>query len=297
MSFCSVIKNELADIKVSSCCKMPLIYGFLLFSRSFSIKRICMQTENEKTAKTYASLLREVYGADVKISCGGTKVKTYRAEVVNEADRLKILASVDFGIYDGLINEEAFLRECCKASFVRGAFMACGHLTDPNKSYRVDFSVKEEKLAKELVEFMAHYDIAARISSRAGAYTVYIKKSETVINLLTLMGASSRSLELIETTIIKGLKNNMNRASNCDNANINKTVEASFAQRKAIKYLMDKGILESLPDELISAAKLRMENPELSLKQLCKESNEPITVSGLNHRLRRIMDIYKDKIS
>ena len=295
MSFCSTIKNELSDIKVSSCCKMPLIYGFLLFSRSFSFKKICMQTENEKTAKLYAKLLSEVYSADVKIEKGGKTVETFRAQVINDGDILRILASVDFGIYENLINEDAFLRECCKASFIRGAFLACGHLADPNKCYRVDFYVKDEKLAQELVSFLSHYEIEARISIRAGAFNVYIKKSETVINLLTLIGASARSLELIETTIIKSVKNNMNRASNCDNANINKTVEASLKQRNAIRYLEQKNMLETLPSELVAAAKLRMEYPELSLKQLCKESDEPITVSGLNHRLKRIMDIYNEK--
>ncbi|MBQ1962207.1 MAG: DNA-binding protein WhiA, partial [Clostridia bacterium] len=125
-------------------------------------------------------------------------------------------------------------------------------------------------------------------------YVVYIRRSEMITNLLTLMGLSDRSLQLIETTIVKSVKNNINRARNCDNANISKTVEASIKQRKAIEFLEKTGRLEVLPEQLFSAARLRMENPEASLNELCKLSNEPITVSGLNHRLQRIIEIYEE---
>ena len=111
------------------------------------------------------------------------------------------------------------------------------------------------------------------------------------------MGASMRSLELIETTIIKEANNKTNRMFNCDGANIKKTIEASIKQRTAIEYFAERKMLDSLPPELISAAKLRMEYPESSLKDLCKLSPETITVSGLNHRLKKIIEIYEDTIS
>lgn len=293
MSFSSDIKNELAAIRLNNCCKLPLIYGFLLFSRAFSAKRICMQTENERSALCYAKLLKEVYGADVKITSGGGVRPTYKAEVVSEADRLCILASVDFGVYEGQINREWMEKECCFASFIRGAFLACGHLSDPENSYRADFTVRDEARARELIELLGENYITARLSSRGKGYVVYIKRSEEITNLLTVMGASSRSLELIETTIIKSVKNNMNRARNCDSGNIGRTVEASINQRKAIDFLIKHEMLESLPPELYSAARLRLDNPEASLKELCSLSPDPITVSGLNHRLRRILDIYE----
>ncbi len=292
MSFCSDIKNELADIRVSRCCCLPITYGLLLFSRSFTVKRICMQTENEKTAHFYADMISKVYDVETVTHSGGGSRVTWRAEVPSEADRLRILASVDFGIYDGAINWDMFSKECCAASFVRGAFLACGHLTDPEKEYRVDFPVKNLKLAEELVALLEKNYITARISTRGNGHVVYIKRSEMVVNLLTLMGASQRSLEFIETTMIKDLKNNMNRARNCDSGNISRTVEASITQRKAIEALIAADRLESLPPELYGAAMLRLNNPEASLKELCRLSPEPITVSGLNHRLRRIMDIY-----
>ena len=176
MSFCTDIKNELADIKTKDCCKTALIYGFALFGRSFNSKRICLQTENEKTAKFYARLLSSVYDVDVDIRRGGGKCPTFIAEVNSEFDRLKILASVDFGIYDGGIYRENFYRECCEKSFVRGAFLACGHLSDPDKSYRVDFYIKNEQPAKEFMELLSEHLIESHISKCGNGFRVYTEK-------------------------------------------------------------------------------------------------------------------------
>lgn len=293
MSFCSELKTELSTIRPSNCCKTSLAYGFLLFSRSFSIKKISMQTENEKTARLYASLIEDIYGVNVKFSEAAGDKKYHTACVQDESDRLRVLASVDFGVYEGKINKEAFRRDCCAAAFIRGAFLACGHISDPDVSYRVDFPVKELGLAEEFKALLAEHYITANISTRGKGYVVYIKRSEMITNLLTVMGASVRSLELIETTIIKSVKNNMNRARNCDSANISKTVEASIKQRKAIEYLKKRGLLGSLSQELQYAAKLRLDNPDMTLKELCKISSQPITASGLNHRFRKIIEVYE----
>ena len=297
MSFCSDIKTELSEIRVSHCCMQALTYGLLLFSRSFTAKKISMQSENLAVTKLYALMIRKSYDAQVDITEGSSKNTTYRAEVSDEIDRLKILASVDYGMIEGKISHEFFNRACCEAAFVRGAFLSCGQMSDPEKSYRVDFSVKSEALAYELRDILARHEVKANISTRGKGFVVYIKRSEMIINLLALMGASMRSLELIETTIIKEANNKTNRMFNCDGANIKKTIEASIKQRTAIEYLIKREMLSSLPDELIAAANLRMQYPESSLKDLCKNSPDAITVSGLNHRLKKIIEIYEDIIS
>lgn len=294
MSFCSDIKTELSAIRVSRCCMQALTYGLLLFGRAFKPQKISMQSENEAVTRLYATMIQKSYDVSVKVNKGESKNVTYRAEVTDEIDRLKILASVDFGMVEGKISHEFFNRACCEAAFVRGAFLSCGQMSDPEKSYRVDFPVKSEALATELRDILLRHEVSANISTRGSGYVVYIKRSEMIINLLALMGASVRSLELIETTIIKEANNKTNRIFNCDGANINKTIEASFKQRTAIEYLIKREMLSSLPEELISAANLRMEYPESSLKELCKNSPEPITVSGLNHRLKKIIEIYED---
>ncbi len=297
MSFCSDIKTELSGIRVSRCCVQALAYGLLLFGRAFKPQKISMQSENQAVTALYASMIKKIYDADVQIVKGNSKNITYRAEVVDEIDRLKILASVDYGMVEGKISHEFFNRACCEAAFVRGAFLSCGQMSDPQKSYRVDFPVKSEALARELQDILARHEVAANISTRGNGFVVYIKRSEMIINLLALMGASTRSFELIETTIMKEANNKTNRVFNCDSANINKTIEASIKQRTAIEYLIAHEILSSLPKELIVVANLRMQYPESSLKELCKNSPEPITVSGLNHRLKKITEIYENLTS
>ncbi len=294
MSFCADIKNELADIKLKGCCKTALIYGFALFAKSFSAKRICIQTENEKVAKAYRNLLSSVYGVEVNLKKGGVKTPTYIAEVLSESDRLIVLASVDFGIGENVINTDVFYRECCVSSFVRGVFLSCGHLTNPDKGYRVDFYIKNEQLAKDFSELLTSRQISNHLGKVNGGYRVYIKQNEMIVNLLAFMGASALSLQFIEASVIKSVKNKMNRARNCDDANISRTVEASLKQRTAIEYLEKKGRLEALPEKLYSVAVLRKENPELSLKELAKVSPFAITPSGLNHRLNKILEIYEE---
>ncbi len=294
MSFCFGIKNELADIRPPKRCKGPLIYGLLLFGRSFSYKKIAIQSNNLQMVEYYKRMLKEVYGIEANLYTGGSKTPTYRAVVENSADRLRILASMDYGVYEGPINFELLSDTACESAFIRGAFLSCGNISDPEKEYRADFSVKDEALAQELKRLLEKHFVTASVSKRGNGYVVYIKRSEMLINLLTVMGLSDRSLELIETTIVKGVKNNINRVRNCEDANISKTVEASINQRKAIEYLKKRGALDALSEELQLAANLRLDNPEASLKELCKLSKEPITVSGLNHRLRRIIDIYKE---
>lgn len=294
MSFCQTVKNDLIAVRSANCCKPALLYGFMLFGRSFSIKRISIQTANENIAKYYSELIHSLYGINVKITRGGTKVPTYKAEITSEADRLKILASVDFGVEENLFDAVIFERECCLQSFVRGIFLACGNINNPEKEYRAEFNVKSEKAADELLEKLAENGIKMRKVARGSGFLLYTKDSSTIEDLLTFMGCGKKALELIDTKIEKSFKNNVNRAKNCDDANISKTVEASIRQRTAIEYLIKTEKLESLPEELCYVAKLRLENPDATLKELSKISSEPLTVSGLNHRLSKLISIYNE---
>lgn len=294
MSFCADIKNELAGIRPPKRCKLPLLYGFLLFGRSFSYRRICLQTGNRAAAEYYVRLLREVCHVEATLTAGGGVRPTFRAEVPSDTDRLKILACFDCGMHEGAFNRELLSEHRDSAAFIRGAFLACGNLSDPERGYRADFAVRTEETARALIGLLEENGVSAHLSRRAAGFIVYVSSSEMVINLLTLLGVTERSLALIETTILKSVKNNMNRARNCDNANISKTVEASIAQRTAIDYLERTGRLQTLDAPLYAAAMLRRENPEASLHELCRLSPEPITASGLNHRLHRILEIYDE---
>ena len=293
MSFCKEVKNELINIRPSACCKPSYIYGFMLFGRSFSVKKISLQTNNENVAKEYADIIRYNYKAQVDITVGGNVRPTYKAEVTSEADRLKILAMIDFGISETVIDRSLFVRDCCLPSFIRGAFLACGNINDPQKEYRAEFSVKNENLADDFNLLLAEVGIVMKKTARGKATVLYTKDSGMIEDLLTIMGDTVRTLDMMDTKIMKSVKNNINRARNCDNANISKTVEASIKQRMAIEFFEKNDRLYSLPQELLEVALLRKENPQATLKELCKISPTPISLSGMNHRLKRIMEIYE----
>ncbi len=294
MSFCSKVKNELLNIRPLGCCKPSYAYGFMLFGRSFSIKKIVLQTGSENVAKGFYDAVFSAYRIKPEISVGGNIRPTYKAEISSEGDRLKILASMDFGVTEQSVNRELFIRDCCPIAFIRGAFLACGNINDPDKEYRAEFNIKNEPLADEFLNLLGEYGINMKKSVRKNGVQLYTKDSTVIEDLLTLIGAGRLTLDIIDTKIMKSVKNNINRARNCDNANISKTVEASIKQRTAIDFLERADRLYSLPQELLDAALLRKNNPEATLKELCRISPSPLTVSGLNHRLSKIISIYEE---
>ena len=247
-------------------------------------------------AKGYCHAVFDSYRITPEISVGGSTRPTFVAEVKSEADRLKILAQNDFGMSDSFIDDSLFLRECCFAAFIRGVFLACGNINDPSKEYRLEFNVKKETLALELQAHLLTAGINLKSTKNGKGLKLYTKDSAVIEDLLTLMGAQKHSLMIMDTKIMKSVKNNINRARNCDSANISKTVEASIKQRTAIEYLKKTDRLESLPHELLAVATLRLQNPDATLKELCKISPEPLTLSGLNHRLNKIIEIYENII-
>ncbi len=296
MSFCSDVKDELLGLRLSGCCKSAYSYGFMLFGRSFSIKRICIQTGSEAVAIGYCDAVFKSFGIHPEITVGGSKRPTYIAEVKSEGDRLKILAENDFGMSETVIDESLFYRDCCFAAFIRGAFLACGNINDPQKEYRLEFNIKTEVLGLELQARLSQGGINLKSTKSGKGLKLYTKDSAVIEDLLTLMGDSKHTLSIMDTKIMKSVKNNINRARNCDSANISKTVEASIKQRTAIEFLQKQDRLESLPQELLSAANLRLLNPDATLKELCKISSEALTPSGLNHRFEKIIEIYEKMI-
>lgn len=296
MSFCSGVKDELLKIRPSSCCKSAYAYGFMLFGRSFSFKRICLQTANQNVAQGYCDTLKSLYGVKPTIKSGGNSRPTFVVQVESEGDRLKILAAKDFGMAETVIDDSDFHRECCFAAFVRGAFLACGNINDPQKEYRIEFNIKEERVALELQALLLQNGILLKSAKRGKGLVLYTKESGVIEDLLALMGASRHTMDVMDTKIMKSVKNNINRVRNCDSANISKTVEASIKQRAAIDFFQQTDRLQSLPEELLEAAELRKNNPDATLKELCKLSPHPLTISGLNHRFRRLIALYEEEI-
>lgn len=296
MSFTSDIKSELCKIETPTCCKISECYGILLFGRAFSKESISLATENEEVVERLSYLLRHCYSVQPDISGGGNKRDFFTVSVGNEKKREEILNSLGyFGFKDGddIIKHQNIEEACCKSSFLRGAFLACGAVSDPNKEYHAEFPVKSPQLGIELFQLLYKVGLKPKMSVRHKNTIVYFKESENIEDLLTTIQATNHTLELAGIKVYKDMRNHFNRVSNCEMANISKTVNAAVAQNQAIEKLEQSGELAKLSDELKAAAELRRKNPEASLKELCEIAGGGITRSGLNHRLSRLVTLAK----
>lgn len=297
MSFTSDVKSELCKIKTPTCCKISECYGILLFGRVFSVDSIILTTENEEVVDRVTMLLRQCYSLQPSISGGGTKKDFFTVSVPRRSDREAILTSL--GYYgapkgDYRIKRQNIEEDCCKNSFLRGAFLACGIISDPQKDYHAEFPVYKDGLAEELFGLLEEIGLSPKITKRGKNNVIYFKESEHIEDLLTTMQATNHTLELAGIKVYKDMRNHYNRLNNCETANISKTVNAAVIQNNAIIALEQAGMLERLSDELKLAALLRKNNPEATLKELCELEGGSITKSGLNHRLNRLITLAKN---
>ena len=297
MSFTSDIKSELCKIKTPTCCKISECYGILLFGRAFSYDSISLATENEEVVDRLTMLLRQCYSVQPTISGGGGKRDFFVVSVPEKSQRESILNSLGyygFQTGDSIIKHQNIEDECCKSSFIRGAFLACGAVSNPKKDYHAEFPIYKDRLADEFYDLLCDVGLSPRITNRGKNKIIYFKESENIEDLLTTIQAVSHTLELAGIKVYKDISNRANRLSNCEMANLSKTVNAAVSQMQAIDTLRKKGEFERLSNELKAAAQLREKNPEASLNELCEIAGASITKSGLNHRLNRLIQIAKN---
>jgi hypothetical protein len=295
LSFASDTKNGLCGIKLKQCCAKAECYGIFLFGRSFSQKAVSFITESRPAADRAARLAAEAAGAVMDIrprSTGGQFV----VSALKERDVSAILSAM------GHTGNEVHLRinygnienDCCRNAFLRGVFLSCGTVTAPSKDYHLEYVVPHMNLAKDLAAFISGiYELALepKVTKRKGAYVVYVKGGSRVADMLAFVGAGKSAMEIIQAKMFKELRNDVNRKTNFETANLDKTVSASARQRKAIKKIMDSDGLDSLPEQLCRLASLRYDNPELSLRELGEMLDPPLSRSGVNHRLEKIVMI------
>lgn len=291
MSFSSSVKKELCAIEfLPSCCLHAQAYGLVLFAH-FSAFDISITTENEDTAALYAQALAEECGVTVtQDECEGVKKTFY---VAGTANKNKVLDCFGHGASDIAlrINRSNLSEDCCVGSFLRGAFMACGTVTDPNKTYHLEFVIAHKKLCTDLLSLLQEQDLNPKYVQRKGYHVIYFKESENIEDLLTMMGATESSLQLMGVKMQKDVINRVNRRVNFEMSNINKTIDAAARQAAAIEKIDATVGISSLPENLQEVARLRLENPEISLTELGKMLKEPISRSGLNHRLSRLVSM------
>lgn len=294
MSFSSDIKNELAALSNETvCCDAAQAYSMAEFGHAFSAGAVSLQTENEAAADCYASLLETVCGVVPERSVCGTGLYTV---TVPEESRERVLGRFGHNGKEVTLRINRAMLDCegCPAAFLRGAFLACGVVTNPQVEYHLEFSVPYLNLSRDLIALLGEMGLHARMVQRKGNYVVYFKESEQIEDCLTMMGAIGASLELMNVKMIKNIRNNVNRAANCESANLDKTVAAAVVQTEAVLKIEQRMGLDALPEELRALCRLRLDNPDFSLRELGEQLDPPISRSGVNHRLRRIMEIAED---
>ena len=309
MSFSADTKNELAHVEPEKkCCMLAEIAGFIRMCGSIRLAgggkfEIVTATEHPAVARHYKKMLKEYFGIDAELAVGQgsglIKGRSYllsigpenlSEQILRETGILMVKEGMNYisdGIYDGLIRTK-----CCRKACLRGIFLASGTITDPEKSYHLEFSCSSQILAGDVKKLINSFvDLHAKVSARKKNYAVYVKEAEQIIDILAIMGAHSQIFAFEDVRITKEIRNKANRINNCDNANIDKTLKAAEKQLSWIHKIQETKGLAFLPDKLREVAVLRLENPEATLQELADMMDPPMKKSGLNNRFRKIEEL------
>lgn len=300
MTYSSMAKSELCRIRPeSACCQLAEAYGLLLYAKLLSDGHNSYSTDNSAIAHLIGETAASVCGvyADVltlpkhKSSAGNTVSSGNRFAVrIPNAEQKKLMCAA-FAGGNGSILE----KECCINAFLRGAFLVCGTVTDPMKDYHMEFLAGSERRGDILAGAMERVGIRAHRLNRNERCVVYVKDVDGIMELMTRMGAPYAAGHVAQTRVVRDCRNNANRRVNCDQANIDRTLSASEQQCAAIRKLIEGRGLEAIPQELREIAALRLENPDMSLRELSESLSEPISRSGVNHRLKKLMEMAEEK--
>ncbi len=296
MSFSSDAKAELCrDFIHKKCCALAEAAGVLLFCNSVSPEQIKIVTESESFADRLPKLFRKAFHLDFDAVLNGGK---YSFLLTDRAKIAAIFEHIGYSPAESItlhVNYGLLEQDCCRASFLRGAFLTGGSVTDPEKRYHLELATNHHKAARETESLLIEQGFPPKSTLRNGSAVLYYKQSETIEDFLAWLGAPIASMGVMEAKIEKDMKNKINRIVNCDNANTSKVVEAAQTQIAAIRGLREKGKLDKLPDKLKETAELRELNPEANLAELADLFDPPITKSALNHRLRKLCELAADE--
>lgn len=281
MSFSSKVKDELINIYGNARhCQIAELAAIVHFAGKNSIQArgIDIPVENEYACRKGFTLLKKTYNIN---SIEKSVIEALKIRI-GEAGQFLLREPID----NRLINSA-----CCKSSFLRGAFLCVGSLSDPNKGYHLEFVCDDEKQASQLIEILRSFDIEAHGIIRKKYHVVYIKEGEAIVDFLGIIGAHISLMDLENLRILKEISNGINRRVNCEAANIAKTVSAASKQVEDIIFIRDFYGLNRLPDKLREIAEVRLENPDATLKELGELLDPPVGKSGVNHRLRNLSEL------
>lgn len=314
MSFSSQTKGELARVvPTKKCCMLAEITGFLRVAGGLRLVgggkfTIVASTENPAIARHYKTLIREYFGSNAGIEVGNSQVPgkargSYRyryslvirpdeksLQILRETGMILIKEGNDFlsdGIYQPITRNK-----CCKKAYLRGLFLGVGTMSDPRKSYHLEFVLNSSQVAQDLKRLIGSFvDLSAGLIERGEEHVVYMKRAEYISDMLGIMGANEAMLEFENIRIGRGLRREVNRISNCDNANVDRTLSAAEQQIKYIELIDAKLGLDNLDPVLRETAQLRLELPGASLTDIGEALRPPIKKPGVSKRFAKLKEI------
>ncbi len=305
MSFSSSVKEELSrQLSPARHCQIAEIAAIISLCGRIRISehdRFCIKihTENSAVARKYFTLLKKTFNINTDVSIRqGMRVRTSRTYTVGirrHEDALRVLRASKLLDQHGEAPEDLFpasnvviQQNCCRRAFIRGAFLAAGSISDPERFYHFEIACATEGKAVQLQGLIRSFGLDARIIQRKKYHVVYIKEGSQIVDILNVMEAPVSLMELENIRILKEMRGSVNRQVNCETANINKTVSAAVRQVEDITLIRDRTGFEGLPENLRQIARLRLARPEATLKELGEALDPPVGKSGVNHRLRRL---------
>ncbi len=290
MSFAFDAKTELCAIPVEKeCCKKALILGILTFAGIKNGNNIKFSTENPSVKALMESLAKDIYNAEISV----TESKRNRSDlyVMDIKNCTEMLADLGIDTMAMHINHALIKRDCCKRCFIRGAFLGSGSVTDPDKSYHMEISTRHLTLKEEFPRLLMKFGIKLKTTQRSGCHIFYLKGSEKIQDMLTLMGANKTTLKFIDIKITREVRNDINRRQNCEFANMDKTVNAASEQKAAIDKINTTIGIDLLPPDLEALAWARLENMEASMRELGDMMDPPLNKSAVNRRMKKLIEI------
>ena len=305
MSFSSRVKDELStQISNARHCKIAEISAIISMCGRIQISvndkyMVKIHTENIAVARKYFTLLKKTFNIKTEISIRQNSY--YTVIVKHHEDAVRVLQATKLMNQYGEIGEQmsitdniVIMQDCCKRAFIRGAFLATGSISDPQKFYHFEIVCTNRQKATQLCKIIQNFQIDAKIVERKKHFVVYIKEGSGIVDILNVMEAHVALMDLENVRIVKEMRNSVNRKVNCETANLNKTVSAAVKQIEDIKFIRDTVGLSSLSEVLEDMAVVRLANPEASLKELGTLLTPSVGKSGVNHRLRKICEIADD---
>lgn len=308
MSFSSKVKEELSrQLSPARHCQIAEIAAIISLCGKVQIDendhfRIKISTENEAVARKYFTLLEKTFKIKTDIVIRQNvylrRSKSYHVTVSENQDARRVLMAAKLLDSDGQVEEvlsvvknRLIQNTCCRRAFIRGAFLAAGSISDPERFYHYEIACPSEAKAVQIRDVIATFGIDARIVVRKKYHVVYVKEGSQIVEILNVMEAPQALMELENIRIVKEMRGSVNRQVNCETANINKTVSAAVKQLEDITYVRDTVGFERLPESLAEIARARLAKPDATLKELGESLDPPVGKSGVNHRLRKLSNL------